>query len=296
MRFATPAGELSLGVHTPVVIQTPGGHARWEEDAGPDELARVVTACDLLGYRHLTCSEHVAVPEAQKKYRGAVYWDPVATLGWAAALTSQILLVTNVVVLGYHHPVQVLKSYGTLDKLSGGRVVLGVGVGTLREEFQLLGAPFDGRGPRADDALRAIRDGWGLANVRYHGADFDYEGLLVEPHSPRTAPLVWVGGRTERSLRRALELGDGWTPFGLSLQEVEGMLSAKDLPDGFEVVLPSGPLDPSGSPDGTRDQLEALRRAGATAAHCAFVHHSVDHFLEQLEALRELASAERPAV
>jgi probable F420-dependent oxidoreductase len=296
MRFATAAGELTLGVHTPVVIQTPGGHARWEEAAGPEELVRVVTACDVLGYHHLTCSEHVSVPEAEKKWRGAVYWDPVATLGWAAALTSQILLVTNVVVLGYHHPVEILKSYGTLDRLSGGRVVLGVGVGTLREEFELLGSPFADRGQRADDALRAIRDGWGLAKVQHRGPHFEYDGLLVEPHSPRKALRVWVGGRSERSLRRALELGEGWTPFGLSLAEVAQMLSAQKLPGGFEVILPSGPLDPAGAPQRTAEQLDALRRAGATGAHCAFVHHSVDHFLEQLEALCELAGAERRAV
>ena len=296
MRFATAAGELKLGVHTPVVIQTPGGHARWEEAAGPEELVRVVTACDTFGYHHLTCSEHVTVPETEKKWRGAVYWDPVATLGWAAALTSQILLVTNVVVLGYHHPVEILKSYGTLDRLSGGRVVLGVGVGTLREEFELLGSPFADRGQRADDALRAIRDGWGLAKVQHRGPHFEYDGLMVEPHSPRKALQVWVGGRTERSLRRALELGEGWTPFGLSLAEVAQMLSAQKLPSGFEVILPSGPLDPAGAPERTADQLDALRRAGATGAHCAFVHHSVDHFLEQLEALCELARAERRAV
>ena len=296
MRFATPAGDLDLGVHTPVVIQTPGGHARWEEGAGADELLRVVTAADVLGYHHLTCSEHVAVPEAQKKYRGSVYWDPVATLGWAAALTTKILLATNVVVLGYHHPVELLKSYGTLDRLSGGRVVLGVGVGTLREEFGLLGAPFDDRGRRADDSLRAIRDGWGEANVRYHGTHFEYEAMSVEPHSARPKLRIWVGGRTERSLQRAIELANGWTPFGLSLGEIDEMLGAKDVPDGFDVVLPSGPLDPAGSPQETADQLRALRRVGATAAHCAFVHHSVNHYLEQLEALRELVGDQRSAV
>lgn len=293
MQIASPSGTLTVGIHTPIVIQTPGGHARWEERAGTDELRRVVVAADRLGYRHLTCSEHVALPAREHKRRGVVYWDPVATLGWVAALTSDILLATNVVVLGYHHPVELLKNYGTIDQLSGGRVVLGVGVGTLREEFELLGADFDRRGPRADDALAAIRAGWGRSNVAYQGDYFDYRELTVEPHSPAREAKIWVGGSTRRSLRRALALGDGWTPFGLSPDQIREMLAASDLPPEFDVVLPSGPLDPKGSPDKTATVLDELARCGATSVHAAFLHHSLGEYLEQLEALAEMAPVRR---
>lgn len=289
MRFRTAGRDLTLGIHTPIVIQTPGGHARWEERAGPDELRVLVAAADRLGYHHLTCSEHFAIPLHQNKWRGVVYWDPASTLGWIAALTSQILLATNVVVVGYHHPLELLKTYGTLDRLSGGRLIFGVGVGTLREEFEILGSPFGDRGSRADDALAAIRAGWGSSSVEFEGDYFDYRDLTVEPHSPRKQPRVWVGGSTQRSLRRALELGDGWTPFGLSADEISDMLSRADPPDGFEVILPSGLLDPRRSPEETVQRLDSLQRAGATAVHCAFLHHSLDDYLEQLEALSELA-------
>jgi probable F420-dependent oxidoreductase len=286
--FQTPKAELRLGVQTPVVIQTPGGHARWEESAGPDELRRVVVAADALGYSHLTCSEHFAIPPGQRKWRGVVYWDPAATLSWMAALTSRILLATNVVVLGYHHPLELLKTYGTLDRLSGGRLVLGVGVGTLRQEFDLLGSPFGDRGRRADESLAAIRDGWGKEGVDFEGEYFAYRELSIEPHSPREQPTIWVGGRTERSLLRAIEFGQGWTPFGLSNEEIAHMLAGAHLPESFDVVLASGPLDPKGSPEATVQSLEALAGAGATALHCGFVHHSLDDYLEQLEALAEL--------
>jgi probable F420-dependent oxidoreductase len=291
VKFQTSHAALTLGVHTPIVIQTPGGHARWEEAAGVDDLRRVVVAADTLGYHHLTCSEHFAIPSQQEKWRGVVYWDPVAALSWMAALTSEILLATNVVVLGYHHPLELLKSYGTLDRLSGGRLILGVGVGTLREEFDLLGSPFTDRGHRADESLAAIRAGWGRAKVDHDGQYFDYHGLTVVPHSPRQQPRIWVGGRTVRSLRRAVELAEGWTPFGLSPEEISSMLAAADLPGGFDVVLPSGPLDPKGSPDATVQTLDSLARIGATSLHCAFLHHSLDDYLEQLEALAELARA-----
>jgi alkanesulfonate monooxygenase SsuD/methylene tetrahydromethanopterin reductase-like flavin-dependent oxidoreductase (luciferase family) len=108
----------------------------------------VAQAADQLGYHHLTCSEHVAVPVAAVARRGSAYWDPLATLAFLAARTTAIRLATHVLVLGYHHPLAIAKRYGTLDRLSNGRLILGLGVGTLAEEFDLLGAPFADRGAR----------------------------------------------------------------------------------------------------------------------------------------------------
>src|SRR3954465_2577250 len=123
----------------------PRAHAAWEETAGIDDVAAVAEAADRLGYHHLTCSEHVAVPADVATVRGARYWDPLPTFGYLAARTSRIRFATHVLVLGYHHPLAIAKRYGTLDVVCGGRLILGVGVGSLREEFELLGAPFDDR-------------------------------------------------------------------------------------------------------------------------------------------------------
>ena len=295
MEYRAGSGKtLTLGIYTPIVIQTPGGHARWEETASVADLRRVAEAADRLGYHHLTCSEHVAVPTSAGHERGLVYWDALATLSWIAACTSRIQLATNVLVLAYHHPVELLKRYGTLDRLSDGRVILGVGVGTLREEFDLLEAPFDDRGARADEALRAIRAGWGRATVEFDGDFYRYGGsveMAVEPHAPRDRAPIWIGGRSRRSLRRAVELADGWTPFALRNAKVAEMLGGFDLPPGFEVVLPTPPLDPTGpgGDDATRQALDELAAAGATAVHAGFVHHSLEHYLEQLEALASTA-------
>jgi probable F420-dependent oxidoreductase len=295
MEYATPSGlRVRIGIQTPILVQTPGAHARWEEGAGVDDLKRVVTTADELGYHHLTCSEHFALPDFESSRRGKTYWDPVSTLAWVAAATRDIKLATNVVVVGYHHPLEILKQYGTLDRLSGGRLILGVGVGTLREEFDLLDAPFDDRGARADDALVAIREGWGRQTVEYRGAFYQYGPLTIEPHAPRSDLAVWVGGRSKRSLRRAVEWGHGWTPFALSSSRVAAMLTEFDIPDGFDVILPpTRPLDPAADPQGTREQLDELGGAGATSVHAAFVHHSLDHYLEQLEALAGLVASTR---
>ena len=133
---------LKLSIGTPVVTMDPKAHAPWEETASIEDVARIAEAADRLGYHHLTCSEHVALPAAELARRGSRYWDPLATFGYLAARTTRIRFTTLVLVLGYHHPLDIAKRYGTLDKVSNGRLILGVGVGTLREEFDLLGAPF----------------------------------------------------------------------------------------------------------------------------------------------------------
>ncbi len=275
-----------LGILTPVVTQLPGAHARWEATAGIDEIVRIAQRADELGYDHVTCSEHVALPEHDVSVRGGTYWDPLATLGCVAARTRRIRLATYVLVLGYHHPLAIAKRYGTLDRVSGGRVVLGVGVGSLREEFALLDTPFADRGRRADDAIRALRASWGRRDVAYHGAYYDYADLVVEPHGVRGRVPLWIGGRTPRSLRRAVELGDGWAPFWIGPEEVAAMLREVDVPSGFDLVAqPIDVLDPIGDPEGTARLIEAWAAVGATVVEVRVVHRSLDHYLEQLEAL-----------
>jgi probable F420-dependent oxidoreductase len=280
-----------LGIATPIVVRFPGTHAEWERHAGIAELTEIARAGDRLGYHHISCSEHVAVPASLEATRGATYWDPLATLGYLAAYTERLRLLTNVLVLGYHHPLDIAKRYGTLDVVSGGRLIIGVGVGTLREEFDLLGAPFDDRGPRADDAMAALRASLGQRHVAYDGAYYRYRDCVVDPCALQARVPMWVGGRTRRSLRRAITLGDGWVPFALSTEEATGMLASFERPDGFEVVLgPDTPLDPVGDPSGAEAALEALAKAGTTVAVGRVVHTSLAHYLEQIEALAAVST------
>src|SRR5215470_4281116 len=144
---------MRFGLTTPVVTLVPRSHAAWEADAGPEELHRIAMQADRLGYDYLSCSEHVGIPADVAATRGGRYYEPAATLGFVAAITRRIRLLTHVIVVPYHHPLAIAKRYGTLDRLSGGRVILGVGVGSLAPEFALLGVDFESRGPRYDDAL-----------------------------------------------------------------------------------------------------------------------------------------------
>ncbi|MEB4211418.1 TIGR03619 family F420-dependent LLM class oxidoreductase [Mycobacterium sp. 94-17] len=283
------SGHAKLSVATPVVTMLPGSSGDWEKTATIEDLAEVAEAADRLGYHHLTCSEHIALPAAERARRGTRYWDPLATFGYLAARTQRIRLATNVLVLAYHHPLEIAKRYGTLDQISGGRLILGVGVGSLREEFDLIGAPFDDRGPRADDALRALRASLSLEEPAYRGEFYSYGGLVVDPCAVQEHMPIWIGGRTLRSLRRAATLADGWAPFSVSLQQARDWLGRFDLRPGFDVVLPAPALlDPIAEPDRTRDLLGQTITHGATIVNAAFRHTSLRHYLDSLQALAEL--------
>ena len=138
---------MQLGIVTPIVNMNPRFEApAWERDGVMADVVAVAREGERLGYGWVSCPEHIAIPEEVASVRGGRYWDPLVTLSFVAAGTSTIGLLTHVLVLGYHHPLEIVKRYGTLDNASGGRVILGVGVGSLEAEFELLGAPFEGRG------------------------------------------------------------------------------------------------------------------------------------------------------
>ncbi|MDG2303661.1 MAG: LLM class F420-dependent oxidoreductase [Candidatus Binatia bacterium] len=287
---------MRFGLTSPVVTLTPRGHAPWEDAAGPEELRQVAEAADRLGYHHLTCSEHVGIPTDVGPARGSRYYDPLATFGYLAAFTRRIRLATHVLVLPYHHPLEVAKRYGTLDRISNGRLILGVGVGSLEEEFRLLGAEFDARGPLFEDGLRALRAAMGGPTPSYQGTHFSFDGFTIDPCAVQDKVPLWIGGRSERSLRRALEFADGWDPFGLSLDALRDLLArARAKPAWIAREECGEPLDlifqPERSldlatPDGLERGREICRgyaEIGATVLSLRFRSASVEQFIEQLE-------------
>jgi probable F420-dependent oxidoreductase len=280
---------MKLGIATPVVTNVAGASVTWEKNASIEDIGRVAETADQLGYHHMTCSEHIGLPSSETARRGTRYWDPLATFGYVSARTNQIRFATMTLVLGYHHPLAIVKRYGTLDHVSGGRVILGLGVGSLKEEFDLLGAPFEDRGPRADDALRALRAALPSNEPAYNGEFYSFGGLTVDPCALQPHLPIWIGGRTKRSLRRAVTLADGWCPYYVSIDTAADWLKTFDVPPGFEVVMPADqPLDPVGAPKATEETLGALAAGGTTILSARFIHHSLDHYLEQIHALAEL--------
>jgi probable F420-dependent oxidoreductase len=289
---------VKLGILTPVLSLTPALHRAWELDGTIEDVCRIATAADRLGFEYLSCSEHVAVPTepgARPVPSGLRYWDPLPTFGYLAAHTSRIRFTTMVLVLAYHHPLDICKRYGTLDRICGGRLNLGLGVGYLRPEFDLLGASYEDRNDRSDDAIRALRVSFGRDNPEYEGDYFQFSGMCVDPCGVQPAIPLWIGGRTKRSLRRALQLGDVWSPFSLSMEQMAGWLAEARSTDAWhERANPIGvafpvQVDPLANAGATRQLLGRWEEAGVTHFSLRFVHSSLDHYLEQLEAMAELA-------
>ncbi|WP_433635213.1 TIGR03619 family F420-dependent LLM class oxidoreductase [Nocardia sp. CA-120079] len=285
-----------MGISTPVVLDIPGRSAEWERDAGIEEIARIAEEGDRLGFDHVTCSEHIAVAEDSesamlKGARGTRYWDPLATLSYLAARTTWIRLCTSVLVLGYHHPLAIAKRYGTLDRISGGRVVLGVGVGTAREEFELLGASFADRGRRADEAIPALRAALGRSVPEFAGQYYRFGGLVVDPHAVQRHMPIWVGGVSDAALRRATTLGDGWLPAAVTPDQLHARLKEREpAAPGFEVVVgTTETLAPDSAPDRAEQVIGELGAAGATIVQPRLRHRSLEHYLEQLDALSRLS-------
>lgn len=284
---------MPVGIVPPMLTAVPGMHAEWEPDADVDTLVRLVRCADELGFDHVTCSEHVAVPTKVAADRGGTYWDPLATLAYLACASTRIRLLTYVLVLGYHHPLALAKRYATLDRLSGGRLTLGVGVGSLEPEFALLGAHYSDRGARADDAIAALRSALGSPRPTHRGRFFAFDDIVVEPTAVQDRVPIWVGGRSERSLRRALQIADGWAPFALGFRTIGEMLSGADVPAGFEVLLGLGSLDPLTAPDLVVEKLARASSVGATRVNASIVSRSPDHYAEQLAALADIAGTSR---
>lgn len=144
-------------------------------------------------------------------------WNPLTVLSFVAARTSRIRLGTSTLILPYHQPLLLAKEIATLDQLSGGRVIVGVGVGGdypwVRDEFAALGLPFEERGAIADEYIAALKELWTSEQPRFTGRFCSFGPLtFAPPPLQKPHPPIWVAGSTERAMRRAVDLADGWQP------------------------------------------------------------------------------------
>jgi probable F420-dependent oxidoreductase len=172
-------------------------------------IRRFAELAEELGFDSVWATEHIIVgPEAVDPY-GRVY-APLPTLGWIAGWTERIGLGTSIVLVPLHNPMQLAKEVATLQELSRGRFTLGVGMGWHKDEFEFMGVEFRGRGRHGDEAIRVMRALWN-GERDFEGQYWSFHNATAEPR-PSPQPEIWVGGSSERAVRRALELGDAWHP------------------------------------------------------------------------------------
>ncbi|MER5432638.1 LLM class F420-dependent oxidoreductase [Streptomyces sp. NPDC002588] len=211
----SPDGRLDYGIQLPVQSQSTLYAEPWEADAGPADLVAVARAAESAGFAYIAVCDHVAIPRRLADAMSTVWYDPVATLAHLAAVTERVRLLAHVAVVGLRHPLLTAKQYATLDHLSGGRLVLGVGAGHVREEFEALGVGFEQRGAVLDETLDALRAALGEEEFpAHHGKLYDFEGLGQRPRPAQAQVPLWVGGSSPAAVRRAALKGDGWLPQG----------------------------------------------------------------------------------
>jgi probable F420-dependent oxidoreductase len=288
-----PDGQLVYGIQLPVQALSINTSMPWEKDASVDDLRRAAITADQAGFFYVAICDHIAIPRDRAEVMSTTWFNPVATLGWIAGQTQRTRLMTNVYVAAYRHPLETAKAFATLDHLSGGRVILGVGAGHVEGEFEALGLPFAERGRLTNEAIDGIRAAW---TDEYVG----HVGLRPRPaQSPR--PPIWIGGSSKPALRRVAERGDGWIPQGTPKKQMPGSIAY--LEEHRDRVRPGEPIDigmiteylyvgdadwelppytRTGSPDHLAEKLNEYGAMGIGHLQLRFASRSIDELCDQM--------------
>lgn len=265
------SGPLAFGYHLPV----------WGPAATRETLIEVARRVEALAFDSVWVSDHVVVPfEIASRYPYNAtgqfplppttnFLEPLTALALVAGVTERLRLGTTVLVLPHRHPVLAAKMLATLDHLAPGRVILGAGVGWMREEIELLGAPYAARGAWTDEAIRIMRACWASERVSHRGRFFSFPEVGFAPRPAAGTIPIWIGGHTPRALRRVAELGDGWHAAFASPQVMrEGMATIRQECEtlgrdpkavGLSVRMALSAKRPARE---VRDELTALRDLG----------------------------------
>jgi probable F420-dependent oxidoreductase len=217
-------------------------------------IVRLAMRAEELGFDSVWAADHVFnVGHVFERIGDKPYYDPLTLLGYVAAVTTRIRLGTSVLVLPYHHPMRLAKAAATLDVLSGGRVILGVGVGAVEQEFNAVGSSYAERGAITDEAIAIMRALWTEAMPSHHGRVYRFSGMPFAPKPVQKPhiPLV-IGGVSRAAMRRAARVGNGWHALALApevLRERMGYLAEQaqaagravaDIPVSISLPLQGG--------------------------------------------------------
>ncbi len=189
------------------------------------ELVEAVAEIERTGFDSIWVTDHVVIPEgvreAQQIYREHML-EAFTVFSFLAAVSRRARLGSSIIVLAYRNPLVMAKMLASIDVLSGGRVIFGAAAGYMEGEFNALGVPFEERGDVSDEYLRVIREAWSQDEMGFSGRYFKFDKVYTSPRPvQQPGPPIWIGGRSKRAMRRAVELGDGWHPIGLSAAEMK---------------------------------------------------------------------------
>ena len=230
----------------------------------PEALVRIAQAAERAGFDSLWAGEHHVLATSSSLIPATSrYLNPVVALTFVAAHTRTIRLGTGILLLPQHQPLILAKELASLDVLSGGRLMVGIGVGWAEAEFEALGVPFHERGARTDEYLAAMRAIWSEETPAYHGKYVSFQGVQAYPHPvQQPAPPIVVGGRAPAVLRRTVEQANGWYGFALDLDETASVLAElREAAGRYRRPASLGELEISVAPRVPLDKATAQRFA-----------------------------------
>jgi len=302
-----PEGTVVFGMQLPVQSQSTIYVDEWERAAGAEELARVARQADDSGFFYVAVCDHTFIPRRLAGPMSTTWYDTTATLGFLAGITRRVRLLSHVYIAALRHPLRAAKEFATLDALSGGRLIVGVGAGHVPEEFDVLGADFAARGQRLDEAIDGIAAALTEEFPTLTGPTWPAKDLGVSPRPvQRPRPPIWVGGSSMPALRRAAARGDGWLPQTPKPSDM-AMLVPKllelraQLRPGEPIAVGAlcGPLHVgeaswelprgtvSGSPDALAEQLRGWVELGVSHLQLRFPSRSAAELCDQMAAFAD---------
>lgn len=267
---------MTYGIHLPQYGRVASGEA----------VARAARHAEELGFTDVWVSDHVVHP-AEQSYPSPFLLDPFATLSWAAAVTERVRLGTSVLVVPQHNPVWLANHLATLDAMSGGRVVVGAGIGWSAREYEALGETFENRGKRIDEILELLRVAWRDDPATFEGEFYEFRDIRFLPKPAHHIP-IWIGGGVEASFRRAVEQGDGFHVVGLKPPDLVPIVARlrRDRPEESFTISARTGWDPQGMDPGLiRDENAAFEAAGVQHMVAAPWQKDLDSWLRSMDLL-----------
>ena len=301
-----PPDRLAYAMSLPVQSQPSVAREPWEAAAGPSEMVAIARKADETGFAYIAVCDHVVVDRRPPSDRmGPGWYDTVATLAYLARSRPRVRLLSSVAVIGYRHPLVTAKQWCTLDRLSGGRAILGVGVGWIESEFALLGASYADRGRLADEAIDVVRACFTSEYPVISTPTWTLSGDFGVAPRPVQSPVpIWVGGHGKPALRRVAERGDGWIPQGTPRSELAAEIAYVEA--RRSVVRPSEAIDYgyvsepmyvgtppfdvsdrptiAGPPARLAESMRELGDLGVRHVQVRFRSRTCDEFLDQMDA------------